>query len=370
MGGGCFGGTRSSRRLKKKGLIEELQTPTQGELASISEFKSIFLKKKKKAIPPEAPPSYFSPELFQSIFDSETEDLEPSVDLRDFSSWDVAIRYHEFKSKRTLQEMAKQLRSLAAAAILERAKKVLGSVVHPVEQGVAPLTELPARAQQADLDLEESLENSPLAFAGVLDEEMGNHYPLGPEDIWIEYSVPRHQPIIFTVDTSLSMTGEKLALTAVALAVVLLEFPDDPIGIIAFENEAKLIKAPDERLSVHQLVERFLDVPAQGYTHLEEGIKAALTWVRKAARRGEAKPPSTILLTDGKYTAGKDPTYLAQRFPHLIVLKMGKERASLDLCRDLAKKGHGVLREVAELEALPGVMYSVVKDLLRGRSIV
>ena len=76
-----------------------------------------------------------------------------------------------------------------------------------------------------------------------------------------------------------------------------------------------------------------------------------------------------MLLTDGKYTAGRDPAYLAPRFPHLVVLKMGRERASLELCRELAQKGNGALREVGELEALPAVMYGVVKDLLRGRSL-
>lgn len=165
------------------------------------------------------------------------------------------------------------------------------------------------------------------------------------------------------------MTGEKLALTAVALAVVLLEFPDDPIGIVAFENEAKVLKSLDERISVQGLVERFLDVPAQGYTHLEDGMKAALKLVKSAKASGNGRPPSAVLLTDGKYTAGKDPAYLAARFPHLVVLKMGQERASLELCRDLAKRGRGALREVGELESLPSIMYGVVKDLLRGRSL-
>src|SRR6185312_4874765 len=167
----------------------------------------------------------------------------------------------------------------------------------------------------------------------------------------------RRQPVVLSVDTRLSMTGEKIALTAVALAVVLLQFPDDPVGITAFENESKVIKRPEEKISLQDLVERFLDVPAQGYTHLEDGLKGALGLVRGAAIAGQARPPSTVLLTDGKYTAGRDPAYLAPRFPHLVVLKMGKERASFELCREMAQKGHGALREVAELDALPGIMY-------------
>ena len=79
------------------------------------------------------------------------------------------------------------------------------------------------------------------------------------------------------------------------------------------------------------------------------------------------RPPAALLLTDGKYTAGRDPAYLAPRFSQLSVLKMGDERASLPLCREMAHRGRGSLCEVPRLDALPLVMYSVVKDLLQGR---
>jgi Mg-chelatase subunit ChlD len=279
-------------------------------------------------------------------------DDELSAELSSASQWDIATRYHEFKARPSMQAMTKKLRKLSADAILERAREVLGSVVHPVEQRSAPWTEVPAQADQPEVDIEETIENSPFGAAML---------ELEPQDIWMEYQVHRKQPIVLSVDTSLSMTGEKLALTAVALAVVLIQFPDDPVGIVAFENEAMILKRPDEKITVAQLVERFLDVPAQGYTHLEDGMRASLKLVYSArSAAGGSGLPSTVLLTDGKYTAGKDP----------VVLKMGKERASLELCRELARKGRGALREVGELEALPSVMYGVVKDLLRGKSLV
>jgi magnesium chelatase subunit D len=239
--------------------------------------------------------------------------------------------------------------------VLERARAVLGSVVHPVVAGSAPWKEVPPGAAKIDFDLDQTLDQAPGAPGG-----------LSPEDLWMEFEVPRRQSVVLCVDTSLSMTGEKLALTAVALAVVLLQFPDDPIGIVAFENEARVLKAPNERLSVGRLVERFLDVPAQGYTHLEAGMKAALRLVRSVAPSGRGRRPATVLLTDGKYTAGRDPSYLAPRFARLVVLKMGHEKAGLELCRELARGGRGSLREVPKLEALPEAMYAVVKDLLRG----
>ena len=306
------------------------------------------------------PPEAFGHEISLSESDS-------ILDLQGGNSWDVATRYHEFKSKPSMQGLAKQLRRLSAQAILERAQAILGSVVHPLEQKLAPLSELPSDALQPDIDLEETMENAPLAvFEGQLESEKAI---LADQDVWMTYQTHRRQSVVLSVDTSLSMTGEKLALTAVALAVVLLQFPEDPIGIVAFENEAKVLKQPHERISIDQLVERFLDVPAQGYTHLEDGLRAAFRMLKGIRFHGGIKPPSTVLLTDGKYTAGRDPAYLASWFPHLVVIKMGRERASLGLCKELADRGRGVLREVGELDALPVVMYSVVKDLLRGRSL-
>lgn len=306
---------------------------------------------------------FLPPEAFGSSADLGDEDLE--IELASASSWDIATRYHEFSSKAALKNRAAQLRRISAEAILERARETLGSIVHPVVQRAAPWSEIPGGAEDAEIDLEETLENSPLGIATALGRAS---HPLAAHDVWMNYRIHRKQSVVLAVDTSLSMTGEKLALTAVALAVVLLQFPEDPVGIIAFENEAKTVKRPEERISLQQLIERFLDVPSQGYTHLEDGMRAALRMVRGGNLQGLTRPPSTVLLTDGKYTAGRDPAYLASRFSHLVVLKMGEERASYELCREMAHKGRGRLQEVPDLEVLPGVMYDVVKDLLRGRS--
>ncbi len=282
------------------------------------------------------------------------------LDWAEQKAWDVATRYHEFKIHPSMQKQLRELRRVSADAVLDRAQEILGSVVHPKIKKLKPLDELPPDAEDTEFDVEETIEAvSPIELRKGL---------LEARDMMMEYSEPRRQPLVITVDTSLSMTGEKLALTAVAIAVVLLQFPNDPLGIVAFENEAQILKFPDEKITVRQLVERFLDVPAQGYTHLEDGLKAALDLMSMRSLRSGGRPVSTVLLTDGKYTAGKDPGYLGSRFAHLVVLKMGRERASLALCTELAQLGKGTLKEVPELEALPSIMYTVVKDLLRGRS--
>lgn len=299
------------------------------------------------------------PEHFGTDLNLEAADEGGAIDVASASAWDVAIRYHDFKSKPSMQRLVQHMRAISAEAIIQKARQVLGSVVHPEQPGVAPLDQLPLGAEAVEMDLDETLESHPLLARGM---------PPGRTELWVEYRTRRRQPVILVVDTSLSMTGEKLALTAVALAVVLLQFPDHPIGIVAFENRATVLKGPMEPLSVQGLVERFLDVPAQGYTHLESGILEGLRLAGALEGRAAGRHPATVLLTDGKYTAGRDPSYLAHRFKHLHVMKMGSERASLPLCRELARKGGGTLREVPELEALPAAMYGMVKDLLRGKN--
>ncbi len=302
------------------------------------------------------------PESFSQALGLADEDVV--FDLKSASSWDIATRYHEFKTKPSLkknEKLADHIRKISARAVLDRAQAILGSIVRPMDRKLGTLDSIPPDASEVEIEIDETIENSPFVALG---KAVARN-----EDLWMEYQVRRGQAVILSVDTSLSMTGEKLALTAVALAVVLLQFPDDPIGIVAFENESRILKSPDERISLEQLIERFLDVPAQGYTHLESGVRTALELVKNSKSLGIHRPPSAVLLTDGKYTAGKDPAYLASRFPHLVVMKMGNERSSRELCREMAKKGSGALREIDHLEALPQAMYSVVKDLLRGRSL-
>jgi Mg-chelatase subunit ChlD len=346
--------------LKKKAVSP---APDQKDLKSELFKSSLNLSKE---VYQRSEPVFFPPDAFGNVFNSDGN--EDQLDLKSATHWDIATRYHDFKDKRISQNLVRQLRALSAQAILDRAKAVLGSVVHPSHRQSSPWPELPAQAMEVDFDLEETLDLSPLALKDAL-RQGSARFPLTEQDLCMSYKMRRQQPLVLSVDTSLSMTGEKLALTAVAIAVVLLEFPEDPIGIVAFENEAKILKHPNEKISIPLLVERFLDVPAQGYTHLEDGMKAALRLIRDVQKMGKGKVPSAVLLTDGKYTAGKDPAYLAHCFPHLVVIKMGHEVSSFELCLEMAKSGNGALREVQDLSSLPKIMYGVVKDLIRGRRL-
>jgi Mg-chelatase subunit ChlD len=285
------------------------------------------------------------------------------TDLGALSDWDVATRYHEFKARLGFGKnplLARGIRTLSISAIIDQARSSLGSITRPLDRVTFPFDALPAEALYPEIDIEETLETAP--WTGLNDSQ-----PLRAEDLQMNCALNRRQSIVLAIDTSLSMTGEKLALTAVALCVVLLQFPDDPIGVVAFENEARILLQPGEAASLETVLERFLDVPAKGYTHLENGMKTALRMTRGKEAKQSRRAPATLLLTDGKYTAGKDPSYLAPRFDSLFVLKMGNERSSHALCEEMARSGHGRLYPVEDLRSLPQVMTGLVRDLLRGR---
>jgi Mg-chelatase subunit ChlD len=290
------------------------------------------------------------PEMFSESF-AVDENLVHLDGIQSASAWDIAIRYHDLKSGSLSKEKLKKLRDLSALAILRRARSILGSTAKPTRVRQSSWSELPPHASDPEIEIDSTFEES---WDGLL-------------NIQVSYNERRPQPIVFSVDTSLSMTGEKIALTAVALAVVLLQFPEDPIGIVAFENSATVLKKPDESIRIPELIARFLDVPAKGYTHLEAGMKQALLIQEKVKYLSEGQPPVTVLLSDGKYTAGRDPLYLAHRFNRLIVMKMGSEKSSLPLCRALALKGNGSVLQISRLEELPEKMYELVKSLLRSR---
>ncbi len=273
--------------------------------------------------------------------------------LEGASAWDFAVRYQDLKSISMDLNTRNGFEDSAIRSIIEKAKKILGPLSHQRAKVLLSYEDRHLMDSTWEIAIEETLDQM---FALKADDF---------ENIIVEGYQHKKHPMVIVIDTSLSMDGEKLAITAVALAVVLLQFKEDLVGVVTFESEAKILKAPNEEKSIEYVIREFFDQISKGYTHLEDGLLKSLKLISSDSRN-RAQSYSTVLLTDGKYTAGRDPAYLAGRFGHLSVLKMGDEKSSKGLCRELAFLGNGRFREVNELENLPGVMYGVVKDLLRG----
>ena len=147
------------------------------------------------------------------------------------------------------------------------------------------------------------------------------------------------------VDTSLSMAGEKMALAAVAAAVLALKLRPGDLAVVLFADGARAVLRFGEEVAPAELVRRMLAVPCGGGTD----IAAALRLGHAELQRGRDPSRSGLLVSDGVYTSGADPLPAAARFGPLHVLLMeeqaggprpGRAGHHLDLAPPAGRRGH------------------------------
>ena len=174
------------------------------------------------------------------------------------------------------------------------------------DRGVGRLRRVPL-APGGELDVDASLE----ALVGA--QASGVAPPL--EDlratVWGRPAVG----LCLLVDRSGSVGGERLATAALAAAAVALRAPEDH-SVVVFSGRALVVKAQDERRPVGQVVDALLSLRGHGTTDLALALDAARTQLL----RSSAGRRLTVLLSDGRPTAGPDPVPAARRLDELVVL--------------------------------------------------
>lgn len=215
----------------------------------------------------------------------------------------------------------------------------MGSIAKPYQLVSVPW----GKQMYGELDLEHSLEEDP-------------HL----ENLSVESRETRRVEVIVCLDASLSMTGKKLALNAVALAVLALQLDPDDLSIIAFDGRAHLVKPLLEKKTVYEILEKFMATPPHGLTNIEDALKMAAS----QAQKGHLAKKAVILMTDGRYTAGNNPEYLVPQLPRLHVVQTGNPWSSPRFCRGLAKRGQGKYIRVSQVEQLPRALYSLLQEIL------
>lgn len=263
--------------------------------------------------------------------------------------WDVAVRYQDLKRLGNITDRdKKKLQRLAIDSVLRKARSVLGSVMRPDEFKVLNMDEFVYAGARGELSLDETL------------AESGGQFPQ-VNQFRYDAKIEKKTNIAVIMDASLSMTGEKIALLGVASAVVALCVPTENLSLMGFDSRIRWIKHFDEKMSVEKVVESVLEMPSGGFTNLELALEEMTRELF-----AHAKPrANVILISDGKYTEGKDPTYLGEKFRHLSALKIGRDQSGKNLLVDLIAKGNGRFFEARKIEDLPRTMYSAMKALVR-----
>jgi len=253
-------------------------------------------------------------------------------------------------------DVKRHAKRLAAAAVLQRAQRLVGPLRGPtrLERGpqLAP--------DDGELDIEATLDNL-----------VGKAYAEA-DDIVVERRVEQRRQVVLMVDTSGSMAGENMALAAVAAAVLALKMHPGDLAIVAFSADARHIVGIGEQPPVREIVRRLLDRPCAGPTNIAAGLEAGA----EQLALGRDPRRSAVLISDGQYTVGHDPRKAAARFPSLHVLHtLAAERTARpvgfwitplrQVGADVARVGSGRLIPVRSFEELPRRMLDVADMVLR-----
>ena len=254
--------------------------------------------------------------------------------------WDFAIRFRDIQRYGYLEpKQKKEMSERAIQSILDRARESLGPIQKPYHYQL-----LDAEASRAwgaeggvtELDVEETLHHREPMF---------------------QARVERNHGMILVLDTSLSMKGERLALLGVTVAAVALSVPSHALCILGFDSEIHAIKEFGEDLPVQQVIERTVSIPAGGFTNIDLGLKAAKARIESSQLR-EAR---LILVSDGRYTEGKNPVIEARNLRMVHAVKIGKDPGGRTVMKEIAETGQGRFSEVREMHELPGFILKAIR---------
>jgi MoxR-like ATPase/Mg-chelatase subunit ChlD len=217
---------------------------------------------------------------------------------------------------------------LAATAVLQRAVRLVG----PLKAATRTVREPLLEPWGGELDVEATVENL-----------LGKPHP-EPGDLIVQKRVDRRRQVVLMIDTSLSMAGEKMALAAVAAAVLALKLRLGDLAVVLFAEGARTVLRFGEEVEPAELVRRMLTVPCGGGTD----IAAALRLGHAELQRGRDPGRCGLLVSDGVYTCGADPLPAAARFGALHVLLMEEPTA-----RREARRGGGGASAARSGDAVP-----------------
>jgi Mg-chelatase subunit ChlD len=180
-------------------------------------------------------------------------------------------------------------------------------------------------AATGDLDLERSLERA-------------GGRPRRPEDLVVRDWRSAERAACLLLDHSGSMRGQGLALAAVAAASVALAADGRAdCSVVAFNNDAIVLKAQGRRRAPERLVSDIFSLRAGGTTDLELALRAA------AAQLARTRAPQrvVIVMSDCLATTGGNPLAALSGIDRLHVMGTSADPDSVASGRALADRAGG-----------------------------
>lgn len=282
------------------------------------------------------------PDLVRVLEQSVPDELMGNDDI----GWAIAQNYSTLRlvlRDQTLIEMAKRI---AVKATIRRVLQLLGPVSLP-----SYITRNEYRpGEDAEIDVESTL------------EEIVEKDHIAASDIIVERREPKKLAVALMLDASLSMSGDKLAMATAAIAVLAYRLKTVNYLVITFNDRPSILKRVDQSKSLDDMISELLDAHAGGYTNIEW----ALLKGKEELSISDTKNRVGIIVTDGNFTVGDDPSEAASRYRRLFVIMTESHDCQPGICEGMARRGGGRMYSVANFDEIPRVLYRVLRVVSQG----
>jgi Mg-chelatase subunit ChlD len=256
----------------------------------------------------------------------------PGGDARGFTDERGALVAEDADAVEPDPQVRDRARQIAALLSLPRPR--VGAVRRG---GSGLLGSLPYRGGADDIDLDRTIEV--LAERPVPDDE----------DIIVRDRVRTRRAVVLAIDVSGSMRGERVRTAAAAVGALSGELAHEALGVLAFWSDAAVLLHLGDPVHPGDVLDTLLRIPARGLTNVAFPLELA----QRELTRVPVRDARVLLLSDCVHNAGPDPRPLAARLPRLDVLLDASGESDLELGRELARGGRGLLEVVHRHRDVP-----------------
>jgi Mg-chelatase subunit ChlD len=222
-------------------------------------------------------------------------------------------------------ETLRRARQIAARLAVPRPRRDVTA-----RRGVGELVSVRYRGGSDDIDLDATL------------DQLVEHPVPEDDDIIVRERVRTRRSVVFLVDVSGSMRGERVRTAAATVGALAGELGRDDLAVIAFWSDAAVLARLGERVAAARLLDALLRIPARGLTNISFPLQLA----RRQLAAVPARDARVLLLSDCVHNAGPDPRRAAAGLVRLDVLLDASGEHDAELARDLARLGRGRLARI------------------------
>jgi Mg-chelatase subunit ChlD len=162
---------------------------------------------------------------------------------------------------------------------------------------------------------------------------------------------------LLIIDSSFSMSGNKLVMAAAAAATLTHVFDTKDIAIVHFGTRGKILKHFDAALSPEVLVEQIFSLIPKGFTNIYQGLKVG---IEELGDRKQANY-TAILLSDCALNHGKNPSINAWQLRGLQVVTIPPQEGVNHFIADLlVKETRGTIHNAKKVKDIPRILRDVL----------